>query len=158
MNSISNNNREYLGGDFSFAPLHIVDFTPLSKEIGGRSTTVAKYSSSSADSHLLQLLYILFSVKKQKNKKHDIPLLNESFLYLPFVLQLRNMWTQTHPVAKGYPSPPSNRGQSLQLSLAGSRPGIPRCGRQTHLTESVPNSEPETSGSISLSCRYSCTS
>lgn len=58
-------------------------------------------------------------------------------LCLLLVTQQKNMWSQTRPVAEDCPSPPSNREQSLQPSLAGSRPGNPRCGRWIHWTESV---------------------
>ncbi len=69
------------------------------------------------------------------------PLCICAFLYRLLVVQQKTMWTQTLLVAEDCPSPPSNREQSLQLSQAGSRPGIPRCGRRIHWTESVPVSE-----------------
>lgn len=56
-------------------------------------------------------------------------------------MQQSSMWTQTHLAAEGCPSSPSNREQSRRPSLAGSRIGIPTCGRQIRWTESVLASE-----------------
>ncbi|KAA8587725.1 hypothetical protein FQN60_016587 [Etheostoma spectabile] len=64
------------------------------------------------------------------------------------VLQQKSMWTPTRLAAKDCPSSPSNREQSLQLSLAGSRPGIPRCGRRIHWTKCVLVSEHTAKGSF----------
>lgn len=57
------------------------------------------------------------------------------------ILQQNSMLTRIRQAAEDCPSPPSNREQSHQLSLAGSRLGMHICGIQIHWTESVPASK-----------------
>lgn len=59
-------------------------------------------------------------------------------LYSLFNPQPKSMLSPTRLVAEGSRSPPSNREQNLQPSLAGSKLGTPRCGKQTHWPEFVP--------------------